>query len=751
MIEDATAVRADSEAVYRAYLEYERLVRGGRVAPSWIAGGPAFWYAEGGPQERMIWRVDGAAGTQEPLFDIPALRAALTAALGHEPAGHGVPFDTLELETADVAVFELEGDTWALDLTTYALERRITPRARGMYVWLESEADRAEPRRFGKESFTTLGEMWVPESPSLDGQWRAAMADGDVVLRAAIDGQTVKLTDDGTRDVFWDVETVRWRPWSPDSQRLVVQRVDTTGMARIPTIHWLKPLEQAHEVITLPAGGVINRNEVFIATVPDGRRVEVDLGDTTDRYPVVYGWLPDGSELLVAVYDRLFSQVELFAADPATGSTRLVLREVSETFLTNHHFALWGTDTGFRLLPDGSGFLWRSERDGWAHLYRYDLDGSLRGQLTSGAFPVLGVTAVDQAGGWVYFQAHGDQDRPYDNHLYRVPLDGGAIEQLTEGKGRHAIALAPGCECFVDVFSSVDTPLQSVLRASDGRLLRVLAEADVSRLEEVGWTPSREYVVKAADGETDLWVTLHFPFDFDPARRYPLVEHIYGGPQALQRAMDFGVEASPYGPDTSVRVNFARALAQLGCIVLTMDGRGTPGRSKAFHDAVYRGWGTFEIDDHAAAIRQLAEHESFIDLDRVGVMGASWGGHYGFRALTQGADLYRAGIVEVPGFESRSLTLYEPYLGLPADNPDLYETADCFALVDRLRGSLLMTGGLNDTCTQKDYYRMSELLVRRGVQHDTMTFPNAGHAYPATSMRYDNELKARWLREQLGF
>jgi dipeptidyl aminopeptidase/acylaminoacyl peptidase len=271
-------------------------------------------------------------------------------------------------------------------------------------------------------------------------------------------------------------------------------------------------------------------------------------------------------------------------------------------------------------------------------------------------------------------------------------------------------------------------------------LLQTLAEADVSRLEAVGWTPSREYVVQAADGETDLWVTLHLPFDFDPSQRYPLVEHIYGGPQTMWRAMDFGADE---------RSHHARALAQLGCIVVSLDGRGTPGRSKAFHDVVYRNWGQFEIADHAGAIEQLAQREPFIDRERIAVMGVSWGGQFAFRALTQAPDLYKWGISEVPGYYSREAVHVEPYLGLPADNPGLYDAADCIPLAPLLRGKLLQTGGLNDTCTQKDFFRMSEELVRLGIQHDTMTYPNMGHAYAGASARYNAELKTRWLARHL--
>jgi dipeptidyl aminopeptidase/acylaminoacyl peptidase len=516
-------------------------------------------------------------------------------------------------------------------------------------------------------------------------------------------------------------------------------------MARIPTIQWLKPLEEAAEVITIPAGGRINRNELYLLDVFGGAPVHVDLGDTSDQYLIVLGWLPDGSQLLFARYDRLLTRVDIMSADARTGAARVIMTEQSKTFLTNQHEAIWGTDTGFTLLPDGSGFLWRSERDGWDHLYRYDLNGTLVARLTQGPFPVISVVRVDQKNGWVYFQAHGDQARPYDTHLYRVSLTGTGFRQLTDGPGQHAVQLSPSAEYFTDTFSSVDLPPSTVLRKADGTLVGSLGEADISRLKKVGWVPPKEYVVKAADGKTDLWATMYFPYDFDPTKKYPVVEYIYAGPQTAVRPMDFGTASGPFAR----LLNFNRALANLGFLVVTLDGRGTPGRSKAFHDAIYHNWGNFEIADHAGAIRQLGERLPFMDLSRVGIQGASWGGHYAFRALTQAPDLYKVAVAEFPGFDSRSFTLYEIYLGMPRDNKALYDAADVFALAPKVKGKLLLTSGTNDTGTMRDLFKMSEQLIRLGIRHDVMVYPNTGHGALGKTGEYNAELKLRYFIDHL--
>lgn len=516
--------------------------------------------------------------------------------------------------------FDLDGSSWRLDLGNYALERVTAPDGLDFNRLMVSERTRTTPQTFWRESFTGIGEMIAPERISPDGEWFVSTRDHNIALRATVDGRNVMLTSDGTPHVRWAIETVRWNPWSPNGHRLAAFRSDARGMARIPSIQWLKPLEEVIEVITIPAGGKLNHDELYVLDVFGGPPVHIDLGNTVDHYLVVLGWLPDNSRLLVARYNRLFNRIDIFSADPATGAAKIVMTEESKTFLTNQHWAIYGRDVGFTMLSDGKGFIWRSERDGLAQLYRYDMSGALVSRLTQGTFPVVDVVRVDQPNDWVYFSARGDQTRPYDTHLYRASLAGGPARRLTEGAGMHSVSIAPSGQYFVDNYSKVDVPPKSELRRADGTLLMVLGEADVSRLQKVGWVPPREYIVKAADGTTDLWATMYFPFDFDSSRKYPVVQCIYGGPQVAVRPMAFESAAS--------NATYNRALANLGFLVVTIDARGTPGRSKAFQDVVYRNWGNFEMADHAGAIRQLGARLPFMDMSRVGIWGRSWTAAY---------------------------------------------------------------------------------------------------------------------------
>jgi len=735
---------AAQEAVYHRYLDFGSLVQGGKVMPNWMPDGSSFWYADGTPNDRKILKVDPKTNNVTPLFDVARLRTALERELGHAPAGSGVPFEGLAFLGPNRVSFSVEGRSYELDLTSYALTKQLPPGAFSIETVI-SEAERATPGTFQRETLTSLGRRPYPESMSPDARYIASAADYNLALRATVDGHKIQVTTDGTDQVFWDLDTALWYPWSPDGRTLVALKHDTVRLPRLPTIEWLQPVETVSFVPTIPAGGKLYKSTLHLVDMYSMQPVAVDLGDTTDQYVRILSWTPDSSELFIARYNRVMSKVELQAVNRLTRTVRTVLTESSKTFLTNHHEAVWGPETGFTLLPDGSGFIWNSERTGWDHLYHYDLKGKLVRQLTSGEWPVKDVVRVDQKGGWVYFTGHGDQARPYDTHVYRVGLNGKGYAQITDGKGQHSANFSPLAEYFVDTFSTVDVPAKSILRRADGSAIRTLGEADITRLKEVGWTAPREYVVKAADGTTDLWATMFLPYDFDPNRRYPVVEYIYGGPQTTMRPMSFGEDAGDfYRPG-----NFNRALANLGFVVVVLDARGTPERSKAFHDVVYMSWGKNEIADHAVALRQLGKQLSFMDMDRVGIMGGSWGGHFTFRALTQEPALYKAGISQVPGYDPYRFVLYEVYMGMPQENPAAYGVADVFPLASKLEGKLLLVGGINDTGTQADLFKMSETLIRLGKQHEMMVYPNSSHGAMGKTGEFDMDVKKNFFIREL--
>jgi len=715
---NAAAPDVARRAVFERYLDFASLVQVRPRQRGWMPDGSSLWYADGNPTDLAIRRVDPIANTEMPLFDVARLRGELSKQLGYELPGQGVPFSRFGFSGPQTIQFSYSGTEYALDLQDYRLRVLETP-APSVGAWMVGERERMTPRMFRKESFLLVGEVDYPESRSPDGKWFASVKGMDLSLRSTYDGRELPLTEDGVSTLRWDVETVRSQPWSPDSTYLAAFRIDSKGVDSVPQVHWLNPRSDVVQVPITRAGGVLPKYELYIIDVLSRTPRKVELGDTTNQYLTLLGWCPQGTELLVARWDRDFKKVEVVAANPRTGAARTVFSETSQTFVRLQHEVLYMGKSGFTLLPDGKRFIWESTRSGWNQLYLYSIDGKLIRPLTRGEFPVLQVQTIDAEQGWVYFTAHAES-RLYDTHLYRVRLNGDDFSRLTQGDGQHQVEFAPSKRFFIDTHSSVDRAPTVELRSAEGRLVRRIGEANVEELQQVGWTEPEEFVVKAADGQTDLYGVLYKPYDFDPHKKYPVVEYIYGGPQATVTRRDFSV-------DNSKLSNLPRALAQLGYLTVMLDARGTPGRSKAFQDVVYRNWGRNEILDHAAALKQLAAARPYVDLQRVGIYGASWGGYFTFRALTQAPEIYKAGISMMPGFDPYESILYEPYLGLPADGRAAYDYAVPFKWAELLQGNLLLVASTSDHGTFGDAIRMAEALIRAGKQHEFLVLPNQPH------------------------
>jgi dipeptidyl-peptidase-4 len=596
----------------------------------------------------------------------------------------------------------------------------------------------ATPTTFKREAYM-IGLVDAAEVASPDHRWFALLRDGNLWLRSTADGRAIALTNDGTADVSWDLESGARNPWSPDGLRLFAIKFDRSKVFKTPSLHYSKRSDEVSYTRFQQAGGALDRAELYLVPVLGKPPLRIDVGDTTDQYFRLLGWRPDGSEVLIARLTRDYARIDVLAVHALTGVVRTVLTETSPTFVRLQHEVLWSGDAGFTMLPDGHRFLWKSERDGWNHLYLYDLAGKLERQLTRGHSPVHEIARVDAPGGWVYYTA-SEEGRPYDVHLYRVALRGGEATRLTAGEGRHSVRFAPSGAFFVDTYSSVRSAPRSELRRADGTRIAVLFEADIRRLRALGWVPPEEFTVKAADGVTDLAGVLYRPDDLDPGRRYPLIEYIYGGPQVANLPTTFcGDGPVSLGPH---EVNFAQALAKTGYVVVMIAGRGTPGRSKAFQDAVYHEWADHVVADHAGAIRQLLAARPYLDSTRVGIYGRSWGGYYTFRLLADRPDVYRAGVSISPGYDPYNGILYEPYLGLPDVNRDPYEAASPFRLAKNVKGDLMLMGGTSDYATYGDVMRMVGALVEAKVHHELVLLPDQPHGFSGPAAEFaDSEIR----------
>jgi len=723
------AEQSEREAMYYRYLEFSSYVKGGTIQPHWMADGSSFWYAEGAPANTVIYKVDPKANTKEPMFDTERLRRAIAQALEHEPPYRGIPFDTFTFSDDEKSIqFSLETKKFELELDSYQLTQAP--------AISESEKKRMTPQRVPQPSPYEWPWWEIKESLSPDGRWFASLRDYNLFLRSGLDGRSVKITNDGEPGFgWWDWPWQKGLEWSPDSLKLVAKKLDLRRVSRFPLVHYLNPQEAVewfpHERSAIGEGEV---TELYVVDVLTSERIKVDTGEAAGGRIYIEGWSPDGSVLWLIRTDRWERKVEVLVANPSTGATNVVLTEVREAPLYPVR--------RFSLLADGKRFIWLTDTDGWLHLYSYDIEGNLLRRLTEGPFPVLRLVEVDEEKGWVYFIAHGDRARPYDTHLYRVSLEGSRLSQLTESLGQHDIRFSPSKKYFLDSHSSLSRPPRVELRQADGRLLRTLVVADIESLKLLHWTPPEEFVVKAADGETDLYGVIYKPYDFDPKKRYPVIEHMH-----VARTFVGGDEPEAAGV-------WARAMAQLGFITFGVDVRRpwTGGvRGRGFEQITYGTFGRYEIPDHVAALKNLARTRPYVDLSRVGVRGESFGGYFAIRALLQAPDVYHVGVAVAPITDLYTHANAQ-WLGSPDENKEAYEYASNLRLAGNLKGKLLLIHGTYDRFVPFSHtMKMVEALTRANKPYDLIVLPEWGHWANDTPQRVHYRLKAyrRYFQEHL--
>ena len=578
------------------------------------------------------------------------------------------------------------------------------------------------------------------EVASPDGKWIASVHDHNVWLRSASTNGSIQRTLDGAVDFAWSLANAKW---SADSRLLALMKIDDRQLPKSPIVRWGAPTDSVEWIRYAKAGDPMPRVGLFVLDPESKRQVRIDTGADQEQNVHLLGWRIDRSEVLFLTADRTGRKLKLLAGNVATGRSRLVLTETAATFVVGSPLESFEARAFFTPLADDR-FLWLSERDGWNHLYLYDLRGRLIRRITHGTYPVLRVIAVDERSGWVYFTAHDDSARPYDTHLNRVNLRGGGLRRLTEASGHHEIDFSPSKQFFLDTHSTVARPPTVEWRTAQGKLLRTLALSETSGLSELRWRPPEEFVVKAVDGATDLYGVLYKPYDFDPRKQYPIIDVIYAGPQFSEVPHQF---LHPHGVD--FHAEHAQALAQLGFIAFVVDGRGTPKRGKVFQDLTYRQLGRFEIPDHVAALKQLAETRPYIDLKRVGVFGHSFGGYFAIRALLLAPDIYHVGIASgsAPDLDLGGM---EPYMDLPSENPDGYQYASNVRLAANLKGKLLLIHGTSD---MSDLFsgatRMVAALISAGKPYDLLLLPGEDHHYSDAARPYVREAIRRYFEQHL--
>jgi dipeptidyl aminopeptidase/acylaminoacyl peptidase len=725
------------------------LVAGGAITASWLPDDRVY-YREVTPDRTVFRLADPATRRVTAAFDHEKVAGAISAATGTPYQATAFPFQTIELSgDASTVTFAIGGRRWTCDVQGVKCVEApgrvgAVPTGRG---------GRGGGRGGGSGPTSTDGK---PLNISPDGTRGVFIRDWNLWVHDVATKQERQLTTDGVKYFGYATDNAGWRSsdaavglWSPDSKKIATQQQDEREVGEM----YLVPSTVGHPTLRvskfpLPGDKVVAMVHRVLIDVENGRtlrlKMEPDhhratLGDDLSMND--YDWSPDGSRLALASVSRDHKQVWLRVADTATGQVRTVFDEkVATQFESRGWQVLWSTNEA----------IWHSERDNWGQLYLYDLaSGKLKNQITTGEGPVMQIVRVDETARTVLFGANGreqEQD-PYYLRFYRVGLDGKNPIALTPGSATHAMQLSPSGKYFVDTYSSPQSPPAVVLRDAAGGEVLQLARTDISKLQSAGWKPPTPIKVMAADGKTPLYGLMFTPTNLDKSRKYPIVNNVYPGPQT----------GSTGSRAFSAARGDRQALAELGFIVVTIDGRGTPGRSKSFQDAYYGAMGRDNtIPDQIAGMTDLARQYPFIDLSRAGIWGHSGGGFATTTAMFRFPDFFKVGIAESGNHDQRTNEddWGERYQGLVVKNPDGTDNYDAEAnqnFAKNLKGKLLLAHGTMDTNVPPyQTYLVVDALIKANKDFDLLMLPNQNHGYGAASPYM---MRRRWdyfVRHLLG-
>jgi dipeptidyl aminopeptidase/acylaminoacyl peptidase len=588
------------------------------------------------------------------------------------------------------------------------------------------------------------------EIPSPDGEWMLTELMQDLAVRSTRDDNVRVLTEGGTPSWSWRVDGASW---SPRSDRVFAIRNDYRGVPALPVVDYLADAE--HVRLLHPYAKTrywpVPRS-FHLIDAPSGRGRELILGLGAGAIVTVLGWR--GDQLFLHALDAEATTQKVLEVDGATGAVRVVLSEAATISTAMFFRRRVARSTGFSLDAGDGRFFWSSERSGYNQWYIHDLEtGEELVQLTSGEYDAEELIAVlpgDPAR--VLFCAHTDADRPFDIRACSAAIDGTDQQVITPEQGDHAIHISPSGSAFLDTWSSPTTTPQVRIRAADGQVIADLTPGADGF--DPDWIAPLEFTALSPDGSTTLHGVLYLPPGFDPTRRYPLVDVIYGGCQIPVRPTRFDQSGGSVTLDGEPPRHgaHAQAIAQLGFVTMVIDGRGTPGRGSAFQGVVRGQMGSVEIPEHAAAIRELIERHSWIDGARVGITGRSWGGYLAVRAMLLEPELFSVAVAEAPGADHYDSIGHLSYIimGDPATHAAEYDAGSSLLIADRLAGRLLITHGSSDlSASLSGTMKLVDAFIKEGRPVDMFLIPGATHYPKGQAGHYSDALAVRYLIEHL--
>lgn len=684
--------------------------------PAWMADGRRFAHLR---DAFTLVAEDAATGRQEVLADSAAL----------VPPGAS-------------AAIEIEGYQFSGD------ERKVLVYTSSQPVWRANTKGLYYVLDLDRRTLTPVStrpgwQMFAKFSP--DGTRVGFVRDHDLYVADLATGRETRLTHDGSDTLIngtfdWVYEEELglqdgWR-WSPDGRRIAFWRLDASAVRTFYMIQETDSLYAQPVGIPYPKPGTPNSvARIGVVSAEGGEPTWMDTGTDPEALLVRMEWAASPTELVVQRMNRVQNRVDVLLADAGTGASRPLFSETAPQWIDV-------ADNVLAWVNGGRQFIWSSDRDGWQHLYLYDRDGTLARHLTRGPWDVTGYLGVDERGGWIYFGAA--KEGPVQRHVYRARMDGrGEPQRLSREPGSHAATVSPTGAFYWETFSTVATPTVTRLHRADGTPVRVLVDNAAARatVEGLGVRAPEFFQVPAADG-TPLHGWMIRPADFDPAKKYPVLMYVYGGPGS-QTALD------AWGGS---RYLWHQMLAQRGYIVVSVDNRGTGARGRDFRTSTYLNLGAVEAADQIAAAEWLAR-QPYVDPARLGIWGWSYGGYMTSFTLTRPGAPFKAGIAVAPVTDWRLYdAIYtERFMRTPAENPEGYERSAPVNFAGQLNARLLLVHGTGDDNVHfQNSVRLAKALQEAGKPFQFMAYPDRNHSIRGGAIPVHlYTMMTDWLMENL--
>lgn len=715
---------ASDYAHAESFLTYntEPFIDNANVRPNWLPG-DSFWYRILVPSGSEFRLVDLVKKTRTAVFDQEKLAAALSKATGKRYETDMLPFQSITL-TADgkFVGFNADGKQWKFDRKTSELSVD-TASARTIAARQARVGGAAGGRRGGGGGTEVL---------SPDGKKAAFIKDYNLWVRDVKTGQQTQLTTDGIKDFGYATDNAGWQSsnraillWSPDSKKIATNKQDERNVSDmyLVTTNVGKPTLRAWKY-PFPGDKVVAMIHHVIINVDIPKVIELQIPADFHRSTFSddismedENWSEDATQLAIISTSRDHKNEKVRIANATTGK----VREIFEETVPTQYESGWES-ANWKYMAKTNEIIWFSERDNWGHLYLYDaLTGKVKNQITKGEWVVTRIINIDEKNQMVYFMTDGqEKENPYYSQFCKVGFDGKHFEVLTPESGNHTITLSPSKNYFIDSYSKPDIAPITVFRNMSGKVIVNVEKTDISRLVESGWKPVTPFSVKAHDGTTDIYGLMFTPTHLDPNKKYPVIDYIYPGPQ--------GGSVGSWSFAASRGDN--QALAELGFVVVEIEGTSNPLRSKSFHDMSYGNMSENTLPDQITGIQQLAQKYTYMDIDKVGIWGHSGGGFATATAMFRFPDFFKVGISESGNHDNRNYEddWGERYDGL-ADKVD-YDAQANETYAKNLKGKLMLAHGLMDNnVPPQNTLLVVEALEKAGKDYDLVVFPNSAHGY----------------------